>query len=52
MARELKCPICEGDLPLDGDERPGEELFCSFCGAPCVMRGNPDDEDCEVEADF
>ncbi len=52
MARELKCPICEGDLPLDGDERPGAELYCTYCGAPSVMRGSLEDEDCEAEADF
>ncbi|MEE8581029.1 MAG: hypothetical protein V3T33_05505 [Myxococcota bacterium] len=49
---ELKCPICDGDLPLGGDERAGDELFCSFCGAPSEIKGNPDDEECELETDF
>ena len=49
---ELKCPICDGDLPLGGDERPGDEMFCAFCGAPCLIKGDPDDDECELEADF
>lgn len=52
MARELSCPVCNADLPLAGDEKSGEEVFCTYCGAPCVLKGKPDDEDCEVEADF
>lgn len=52
MARELTCPVCNADLPLAGDERPGDEVFCSYCGAPCLLKGSPEDEDCEVEADF
>jgi hypothetical protein len=49
---DVKCPICDGDLPLAGDEHPGDEVFCYFCGAPCVLKGKPDDDDLEAEADF
>ncbi len=53
MARkDLACPICDADLPLAGDEKSGEEVFCSVCGAPILLKGQPSDEDCEVEADF
>ncbi len=31
MANELECPICEADLPLDGDEKPGDLIVCSYC---------------------
>jgi len=36
---ELSCPVCSADVPMSGEERPGEELFCSYCGAPLVLRG-------------
>jgi len=28
---EVNCPFCEGDIPLDGDERQGDEVYCSYC---------------------
>jgi hypothetical protein len=52
MGRDLQCPICNADLALAGDEDSGEEVFCSVCGAPCVLHGKAGDEDFEVEADF
>jgi hypothetical protein len=29
--QELVCPVCEADIPLDGDERPGDLIYCSYC---------------------
>ena len=31
MSTELECPICDADIPLDGDEKPGDLIQCSFC---------------------
>jgi uncharacterized protein YbaR (Trm112 family) len=31
MSVELICPICEADIPLDGDEESGDLLMCSYC---------------------
>jgi predicted amidophosphoribosyltransferase len=51
---ELSCPVCNADLPLAGDERVGDDVYCSYCGAPLVLRGKPgaDFEDMEPEEDF
>jgi hypothetical protein len=46
---ELSCPICSADVPLSGDEKPGEEVFCTFCGAPSVLAGDLDSDDCELK---
>ena len=27
----LECPVCEAEIPLDGDERSGDLLLCSYC---------------------
>jgi len=46
--KDLSCPICNADLPLNGDERKGDEIFCTYCGAPCRLAVNPkktDDKD-------
>ncbi len=45
MVQELECPICNADVPLSGDEKVGEEVFCAFCRAPLtVQHGKEDDE--------
>ena len=53
---DLACPICDADLIFAGDERVGELVYCTFCGAPFVLRARPkrDDDDeaaFELEAD-
>ena len=48
--RDLSCPICQADLPIDGDAKPGDEVICSFCGAPSRIAGKPDESsDWEAE---
>jgi hypothetical protein len=31
MATELICPVCEAEIPLDGDEKSGDLVLCSYC---------------------
>jgi hypothetical protein len=53
VARDLDCPVCQAHVPLDGDERPGDDVYCAYCGAPCVIRKSGDDPDeLELEEDF
>jgi hypothetical protein len=50
---DLSCPVCQADLPLAGDEQSGDEVFCSYCGAPCRIKVKPEDEtQWEAEEDF
>ena len=51
--QELTCPICQADVPLSGDEKPGDEVYCTYCGAPCTLAGDPNDpSDWDLEEDF
>jgi len=51
--RDLTCPVCQADIPLGGDERPGDEIFCAYCSAPCRIAKSGDDEsELEAEEDF
>jgi hypothetical protein len=50
--QELTCPICQADMPLGGDEKPGDEFFCSCCGAPGIIAKKDHSEELEVEEDF
>ena len=29
--REVICPYCEAEIPLELDSREGEEVYCSYC---------------------
>ncbi len=51
-SRELSCPICDADVPLTGDEKTGEEVYCAFCRAPLTVRHGKDEDDIELEDDF
>lgn len=31
MSTELICPVCDADIPLEGDEETGDLLLCSYC---------------------
>jgi hypothetical protein len=31
MSTDMECPICDADIPLDGDERSGDFVLCSYC---------------------
>ena len=48
---ELVCPTCNADVPMAGDERSGDEVFCAVCSARCVFR-DPDGGDSELVEDY
>jgi hypothetical protein len=31
MSTDMECPICDADIPLDGDEKSGDLIMCSYC---------------------
>jgi len=31
MSTELECPICDADIPLEGNEKTGDLVLCSYC---------------------
>ena len=53
MARDLSCPVCSAHFPLAGDERIGDDVYCTYCGAPCILRKAQNDPDeLDLEEDF
>ena len=48
---DLCCPVCSADIPLAGDEKAGEEVFCTYCGAPFRLTAPPSSEECSLEED-
>jgi hypothetical protein len=49
---DLTCPICSADVPLAGDEKPGEQVICTYCGAPLAIVPGENDEEYELEEDY
>jgi DNA-directed RNA polymerase subunit RPC12/RpoP len=43
MSTELLCPICEAEIPLDGDEKSGDLVVCSYCNMTFKMLKNQED---------
>jgi predicted amidophosphoribosyltransferase len=53
MAKETACPVCDAELLFAGDERRGDTVICSYCGAPfTVQKVATDGEDWELDEDF
>lgn len=49
---DLSCPVCNADLPLAGDEQAGDDVYCTYCGAPLILKGGAEPETWEPEEDF
>jgi uncharacterized Zn finger protein (UPF0148 family) len=47
--RDPSCPICDADVPLSGDEKAGEEVYCPYCRAPLHVKGSSEEEEPELE---
>ncbi|MFZ3072533.1 MAG: hypothetical protein WA162_04755 [Thermodesulfobacteriota bacterium] len=43
-AQYLTCPMCDCELPLGGDERIGEDIFCTFCETPLKLRKDKEEK--------
>ena len=38
MAKRItNCPYCEAEIPLEGNEREGVEVYCSYCQMPLKL---------------
>ena len=31
MTEDLECPICDADIPMEGGEKSGDLVLCSYC---------------------
>lgn len=31
MSREVVCPVCDSDIPLDEDAKAGDDVYCDSC---------------------
>jgi hypothetical protein len=52
--RDASCPICNADVPTAGDERAGDTVYCTYCGAPLKItrKATAEEEADELEEDF
>ncbi len=40
----LNCPMCDAEVPLSGDEKVGEDVFCPYCSVPLKLKKKKTDE--------
>lgn len=50
-AADVSCPVCDADVPLAGDEKNGDEVYCAYCRAALTVKLGDEDE-IELEDDF
>ena len=49
--KELDCPVCDADLLLDGDEKPGDQVYCSYCNSTIKVRAARGSDDLDLVDD-
>ncbi|MFQ5464457.1 MAG: hypothetical protein ACE5EI_00875 [Thermodesulfobacteriota bacterium] len=45
----LTCPLCDAEVPLDGDEKSGDQVCCPYCESPLKLKRTRADEAFLVE---
>ena len=40
----LNCPMCDCEIPTEGEESAGDEVSCPYCETPLKVRKNKEDE--------
>lgn len=48
----LICPMCDIEVPMAGDEKPGESLMCPYCQTPLIVRKKKDTDVLYLQEDF
>jgi len=48
----MTCPMCEAEIPLSGDEKIGEQIFCVYCQMPLKLKKNKETDEPYLEEDF
>lgn len=43
--------MCDVEVPIDGDEKVGEQVYCPYCVTPLALRKTKE-EDLYLEEDF
>ena len=49
---EMECPVCDGNIPLQGDEQTGDDVYCGYCGVMSQFKAPDGDEEACLEPDW
>ncbi len=44
MAKEAECPVCNAYIPIDPGTKPGDQVYCSYCGAQLTIEPDAEEE--------
>ncbi len=48
----LTCPMCDVEIPMAGDEKVGESVYCPYCQTPLALRKERKTDELYLEEDF
>lgn len=48
----LTCPMCDAEIPVSGDEKVGESIYCPYCQIPLRLRKRKGTEEVYLEEDL
>ena len=49
--KDFSCPVCNADVNLDGDEKPGDQIFCSYCNSTIKIHKVPRSDEIKLVDD-
>jgi len=48
----IDCPMCDVEITITQDERPGDQIFCLYCSTPLKIRKKKETDEIYLEEDF
>lgn len=48
----VDCPMCDVEITITQDERPGDQIFCVYCSTPLKIRKKKETDEIYLEEDF
>ncbi len=49
---EFICPVCDCEVPAEGNEKAGDLLVCPYCQAPLLVKKDKGKGELTLEEDY
>jgi hypothetical protein len=49
--KDYTCPVCDADIIMDGDEKPGDRIYCSYCNSTIKIHRQKGSDDFKLVDD-
>jgi len=48
----IDCPMCDVEITITQDDRPGDQIFCNYCSTPLKIKKKKETDELYLEEDF